>query len=282
MSLFYISPLIISAALGLFLALFIIRNRPAPGSRDLAALILGASLWSAGYALEMLSPGLESKLFWAKFQYLGIGIVPLTWFVFALQYLDTPGWARRLLRLWPILAILPGVTIGLVWTNQIHGLVWRQVQVANIGPVQMLQIQHGPWFWVYWIYSYCLLFLGSFRLVGGLLGTVRLHRWQTRLALLAILIPWIGNLSYVSGLNPVPGLDWTPFGFTIAGLLFSISLFRFQLVKILPIAEKRVFAGLPDCLLVLDLQNYIVDLNQAAQKMIGNPGEAPAWSRSAS
>jgi PAS domain S-box-containing protein len=273
--LFYISPLIISAVLGLFLGLFIIRNRPAPGSRDLAALIMGASLWSAGYALEFLSPGLESKLFWAKFQYLGIGIIPLTWFVFALQYLDTPGWARRLLRLWPFLAILPGVTIGLVWTNQFHGLVWRQVQVTSTGPVQMLEIQHGPWFWVYWIYSYCLLFLGSVRLVGGLLGTVRLHRWQTRLALLAILIPWLGNLAYITGLNPVSGLDWTPFGFTIAGLLFIISLFRFQLVKILPIAEKRVFAGLPDCLLVLDLQNCIVDLNQSSQKMIGNPGEEP-------
>jgi PAS domain S-box-containing protein len=273
--LFYISPLIISAVLGLFLALFILRNRPAPGSRALVAMILGASLWSTGYALEFLSPGLESKLLWAKFQYLGITTIPLAWFIFAARNQGSPGWSRRSFRIWALLAIIPLVTLCLVWSNQFHGLIWRQVQLLSIGPVQMLEIHHGPWFWVYWIYSYGLLFLGSFRLVRALFGTVHLHRWQTRLALLAVLIPWFGNLIYVAGLSPLPGLDWTPFGFTFAGLLFVISLFRFQLVKIMPIAEKTVFIGLPDCLLVLDAQDCLVDLNQAARTMIGNPGNVP-------
>jgi PAS domain S-box-containing protein len=273
--LFYISPLIISAVLGLFLAIFILRNRPAPGSRALVALILGACLWSAGYALEFLSPGLENKLFWAKFQYFGITTIPLAWFIFAARNQGSPGWSRQSLRLWALLAVIPLVTLCLVWSNQFHGLVWRQVQILSIGPVQMLEIHHGPWFWVYWIYSYGLLFLGSLRLVRALFGTVHLHRWQTRLALLAVLIPWFGNLIYIIGWNPLPGLDWTPFGFTFASLLFVISLFRFQLVKIMPIAEKTVFIGLPDCLLVLDAQNCLVDMNQAARTMIGNSGNEP-------
>lgn len=273
---FYIAPLIIGALFGLFLAFFIARKRPAPGARALVALLLGASLWSAGYALEFLSPGLEAKLFWAKFQYFGIAAIPLAWFIFAIQYLDTPLWLARSLKRQALLGLIPSVTLGLVWTNEFHGLVWRQVQLPSASPVHMLEIAHGPWFWVYLAFGYCLLLLGSAMLMRRLLGSGRLHLWQISLALFAILIPWIGNLVYITNLGPVPGLDWTPFSFTIAGLLFTVSLFRFHLVDILPIAQKTVFTELAECLLVLDLQNRIVDLNPAAHKVVGNPGRAVA------
>lgn len=275
MLLFYIIPLMFSAVFGLFVASLIARNRPAPGARTLAILILGASLWSTGYALEFLSPGLETKLLWAKFQYFGIATIPLAWFIFTLQYLESPPWLARSPKRQALLGIIPIVTLGLVWTNEFHGLVWRRMQILAAGPVQMLDIDHGPWFWVYLTFSYCLLLLGSINLIRSLLGALRLHRWQIRLALFATLIPWIGNLLYITGVGPVAGLDWTPFSFTVAGLLFAVSLFRFQLVNILPIAQKTVFAGLADCLVVLDLQDYIVDLNPPAQKMIGNLSEEP-------
>lgn len=238
-------------------------------------MLLGACLWSFGYALEFLVPGLENKLFWAKFQYFGIVTIPLTWFIFAIHQMGSPGWFARWFKYRIFLTIVPLLTLLLVWTNEMHSLVWRIVHLHAIGPVQMLGIDHGPWFWVYLVYAYILMILGSIRLVGGLLGSVRLHRWQITIALLAVLIPWIGNLVYITELNPVEHLDWTPFSFTIAGLLFTISLFRFQLVNILPIAQRTVFAGLADCLLVLDMQDRIVDLNPAARKMIENPGEEP-------
>jgi PAS domain S-box-containing protein len=218
---------------------------------------------------------LGNKLFWAKFQYFGIVTIPLTWFIFAVHYMGAPGWFDRWFKYRIFLTIVPLLTLLLVWSNEYHGLVWRSVHLQAIGPMHMLGIEHGPWFWVYLAYGYVFMLLGSIRLVTGLLGSVRLHRWQITLALLAVLIPWIGNLVYITKLNPVEYLDWTPFSFTVAGLLFSISLFRFQLVNILPIAQQTVFAGLADCLLVLDLQDVIVDLNPAAREMIGNPAEEP-------
>jgi PAS domain S-box-containing protein len=189
--------------------------------------------------------------------------------------MGVPDWMERWLKNRALLGVIPLLTLFLVWTNEEHGLVWRDVHLQEMGSVQVLGIEHGPWFWVYLIFGYILMLLGSVRLVRGLLSSVRLHRWQILLALLAVLIPWIGNLVYITESGPVEHLDWTPFSFTITGLLFTISLFRFQLVNILPIAQRTVFAGLADCLLVLDQQDCIVDLNPAARKMVGNPGEKP-------
>jgi PAS domain S-box-containing protein len=271
--LLYISPLIISTVLGVLLALYITRHRFVPGASALMALILAASLWSLGYTLEIALPDLHSKLFWAKFEYLGITGIPIAWFIFVTQYLGSSGWLTRFRRYWAVMGIMPILTLALVWTNEAHGLVWRHVQIENVGSVRMLEIQHGPWFWINLVYSYCLLLLGSIMLARRLPGSIHLHRWQIRLALLAILIPWFGNLVYISDLNPAPDFDWTPFSFIIAGLLLTLSLSRFRLVHILPIAQKAVFAGLADCVLVLDMQDCVVDLNNAAEKMIEPPGK---------
>ncbi len=269
--LFYIYPLVINAILGLFLALFIARYHLAPGARALLFLIFGASLWSNGYALELISPDLGMKLFWAKFQYFGIVTVPLAWFVFAVQHLGPSAWTQRLLKYKAFLAVLPILTLCLVWTNEIHHLVWRETRL--VGPDRMLEIEHGPWFWVYLVFGYCLLLLGSIQLIRQLLTSTRLRHWQILLVLIATVIPWLSNLIYITGLGIIPHLDWTPVAFSASGLLFTISLFRFQLINILFIAQETVFTGLADCLVVLDPQAFIVDLNPAAQAMLGNPGE---------
>lgn len=268
-----ISLLIISASLGFFLAIYIARNRRAPGSRALSVLILGASLWSLGYAFEIVASSLTFKLFWERFEFFGIVTIPLAWFTFVAQYLGYPEWMKRILRHRVLLGIIPFVTLVLVWTNELHNLVWNHVVMEPIGPLVTLEFVRGPWFWVLMIFSYTLLLLGSVKLVTSLFSIVRLQRWQVVLTLLAILLPWMGNILYLTGWSPEHFLDWTAFLFLFSGVLFSVSLFRYQLVNILPIAQEVVFAGLADCVLVLDLNDCIVDMNPSTRKLVNRTGE---------
>jgi len=43
--------------------------------------------------------------------------------------------------------------------------------------------------------------------------------------IISVSIPWIGNLIYVAGLSPVPGLDLTPLGFSLGAIAISFSHF---------------------------------------------------------
>ena len=260
--------LILSSLLGLFLAIFIAWKRRGPGSQALGILIVGASVWSLGYAFEILASNLAYKLFWERVEFFGIVTIPLAWFTFVAQYLGYPGWMKRILRYKILLGIIPVITLVLVWTNELHNLMWQSVRVATIGPLETLEFVRGPWFWVLMVFSYSLLLLGSIKLAISVFSIVRLQRWQTYLTLVAILLPWIGNILYISGWSPEHFLDWTAFLFLISGVLFSVSLFRFQLVNILPIAQEAVFAGLTEGVLVLDMSDCIVDLNPSAKKLI--------------
>ena len=263
-----ITVLITSSLFGFFLAIFVARKRNGPGSQALSILILGASVWSIGYAFEIIASNLTMKLFWEKVEYLGIVTTPLAWFTFVAQYLGYPRWMKRILQHKVLLAVIPLITLILVWTNDAHNLIWGQVSLETLGPLVMLDFVHGPWFWVLIAFSYSLLILGSAQLIFSLFNIVRLQRWQVSLTLLAILFPWVGNLTYLTGWSPVHFMDFTAFLFLMSGVLFSVSLFRYQLANILPIAQGAIFAGLKDCVFVLDLNNRIVDMNPAARSMI--------------
>ncbi len=261
-----VSPLIFGVLLGLALVVAIGRVRYLPGSRSLSVMIAAAALWCGGYALEFLSPDLNGKLFWAKFQYFGITALPLAWLYFSHRYLESHNWPRLLIsRL--LLPLIPALTLILVWTNEAHHLIWRDWHIQDVGGLRLLELHHGPAFWFYWVFSFLLFVLGALRLGKTLLGSVRLYTWQVRLGLTAILVPWLLNILYVGGGLPMEHLDLTPFGFVITGLLLSISLFRFQLADVSHIAHGEIFDGQSDRLIVLDSRDFIVDMNAAAQKM---------------
>jgi hypothetical protein len=55
-----------------------------------------------------------------------------------------------------------------------------------------------------------------------------------------MLLPAFSNLISLAGFSPFPGLDLTPFVFTLSGILIMIGLFRFHLLEIVPIAHSQL------------------------------------------
>ncbi|MCU0485789.1 MAG: PAS domain S-box protein [Anaerolineales bacterium] len=274
MAFLYVTPLFLGAVFGIWLVILIAQNRPVPGARTLAFMIWGAVIWSVGYALEILAPTLEAKLLWAKLQYFGIVVLPVAWYIFAVQYLAQPGRSLHSLKYRVLLLVIPMITLALVWTNELHRLVWSHTRLQTVGPLLLLEVEHGLWFLVFTLFNYCLFILGTARLVFSLHRSTRRARWQIVLVLIASLLPFLGNVIYLTHFNLVQYLDWTPFSFIVSVALIAFSLFRLQFANILPIAQKTVFAGLSESLLILDNQNELLYLNRAAEDLIGQPAES--------
>jgi len=229
--------------------------------------MLAVAEWSLGYALELGSTDLPSQVFWAKVEYLGIVTVPVTWLALVLQYTKRERWLTR--RNLALLATVPLVTLLLAWTNDLHGLLWSEIRLDSSGSFSVLDLGRGAWYWVNTAYAYLLLLFGTLLLIRTLIRSPRLYRGQAGALLLATLAPWVGNALYISGLIPFPHLDLTPFAFTLTGLAVAWGLFRFRLLDIVPVARDAVIEGMSDGVIVVDMQNRIVDLNPAAQRIIG-------------
>ncbi|NTV63131.1 MAG: response regulator [Oscillochloris sp.] len=241
------------------------RNRSERGAWAFVVLMSSVMVWSLAYAQELHSTTLSTKIFWAKIEYVGVVSVPVAWLVFAIHYTEREGWLTR----WRVVLLaLPSLfMLGLVWTNELHRLVWQTISLVPYAAFIGWKSEYGPVFWLFTAYGYLLLLIGSL-LLWIIVQRLALYRSQARALLIGSILPWFGNLIYNFGLSPLPGVELAPFTFTITGLLFTWALWRWRLLDIVPIARDRVIERMRDGVIVLDPQDRIVDINPAACRII--------------
>jgi len=260
--------LLTGAAISAVLSFSAWKRRSAPGAAPFAVLNLAVAEWSTAYAFELISDILSTKVFWAGVKYLGIVTLPVAWLAFAIKYTGKEKWLTR--RNLVLLSIEPLLTMLMILTNEYHGLIWTSNTLQTIGLFSVRVSTHGAWFWLHTTYSYLLLFLGTLLLIQAFIPLRHPYRGQATSILIGAFVPWIGNALYLSGLNPFPNLDPTPFTFTITCLAMAWGLYIFGLLDIVPVARSAVIENMSDPMIVLDAQDRIVDLNPSAQSILGH------------
>ncbi|MBK9942213.1 MAG: PAS domain S-box protein [Kouleothrix sp.] len=222
--------------------------------------------WVLTYGFELVAGTLEAKLVWAKLQYIGIVATPCAWYVLAQCYTRKqpalPVWQR-----W--LGVIPLITLGLVFTNELHGLIWRQIKLADAGTLLVLQVDYGAWFGVHLAFSYVLMLLGGLRLIGAALQTPGLYRWQAAALIASALAPWAGNIAYLLRTPPFYPIDPTPFAFGFSVVVLALSCLRFGLLELTPVQHSNILRTIDDAVLVLDARRQLVHINPAAERIIG-------------
>ncbi len=261
----YTLPLIVAAAIALGLAIFMLRRRPVPGRVPFGLLTLAVAIWSAGYALEISAIEVADKIFWAKFQYLGIAAIPLLWLCFVFFFVGESEWMTT--RRFGLLVIVPAFTMLMAWFNEPLELIWADIAVDRSLGFSMLVFQYGPGFWLHTAYSYVLLLAGTLVLFRAIVRLPRLGVRQAAVVLFAALAPWLGNALYLSGANPFPLLDLTPFSFVLTGLAVAWGMGRFQFMSTVPIAHRAIIEGMRAGVVALDKDDNVVELNPAAERM---------------
>src|SRR5574340_1048174 len=97
----------------------------------------------------------------------------------------------------------------------------------------------------------------------------RLYRRQSMWVLTGVVVPLVVNMIYVFRLIPGLTRDYSSVGFAFAGLMFGVGIFRYRLLDVRPIARNLLIDSMSDAMMVLDELNHIVDLNPAAQAILG-------------
>ncbi len=253
---------VVAGVVALSLALYTWQRRKMPGGLYFVIMMLSVSWWGITNAAELAATEASVKVLWSQVSYISVTSTSLLFMLFAVQYSRTSGWAasRGVYALWSV----PLLVTVLAATNDWHGLVWPTLTMAENALGTVMLYGHGPAVWLIAAFAYLTLLYGSFVLSRSVLRSANIYRWQAVMLVVAALLPWVGNILYLTGLSPLKGIDLTPLAFTLTGVLVAIGIFRYQLLDLLPVAYDRLFENLPDAVLVLDLQKRLVGANPAA------------------
>jgi diguanylate cyclase (GGDEF)-like protein/PAS domain S-box-containing protein len=254
-----------------YLALMIWIRQVRPGGLTFGFLLLSLAVWTLAAAMEDGSIEYAFKYTCSKLSYLGIATSPALLLMFALDYSRNSNWLsrRNVILLW----IIPVVSIFMAFTNEKHLLLWSSVVPSPGTNGEILIYNHAIYFWIHVAFSYVCLLTASILLIRTALLFSKKVRSQVYILFFAAIIPWIGNVIYVSGLSPIQGLDLTPISFAISVILMAWSIFRLQLFGIIPVARDLVIETASDGVVVVDNENRILDANAAALRLLSDINE---------
>jgi diguanylate cyclase (GGDEF)-like protein/PAS domain S-box-containing protein len=260
MELQYAVALIVAAIISTIVAMIAWQRRNSVGAKSLFILMSAAVVWSLTYAIRWIAHDEAAQLFWLDATYFGVVVAPTAFLILALEITDKVHILTSLVRIG--LAIIPTLTIFILWTDPWHGLFYNGMRTGDA------ILNGGIWFWIFIVYTYIILLLASSLIIQKTIRDKQFFQVQAGLLLTGMVLPWLGNIISMLGFSPFPGLDMTPFLFTASGILFMFALFRFGFLDIAPIAHFRLMEGLLDGVIVLDKANRIVDYNPAAQRIL--------------
>jgi two-component system cell cycle sensor histidine kinase/response regulator CckA len=264
--------LIVGPALLIPLAVHAFRQRHVRSAAWYGVLLLTIALWSLFYALELRAVDPGEKVLALKVKYLGVAGLPIAWIGFILDFV---GRDRAVVRRVTRRMLAFGAVVLLVaWTNDWHGLFWGRMSVLQGRGVTLL-VGRGPGFWINIVYTYCALWAGIGILIAQAVLSPFLYRARAIVIVTATLLPWLGNVFFLSRGEDLGGVDPTPFMFACTAVLAAVAVFRYRVLDPIPTLRDARIEVIGDGVLIADRAGRVADLNRAAERQIGR-GRASA------
>lgn len=234
-----------------------------PGAAPIAYAMLGVAIWSFFGALELSVQESAWKTTFSKIQYLGIECVAPFWYLFAINFTGIKTRFSEFLK--KIVWIIPAITVLLALTNEFHHLIWTSFgsQEAYGGILQIYN--HGSAFYLNMVYAYTLLLIGTIFLFRFVFKSDKFQKQQIIFIMLSAIIPWVANFLYLFNIAAFPGID--SIAFAITGVLLSLSVFRFQIFDLVPMAKRILFSTMNIGFIILDKNDLVVEANPISKQM---------------
>jgi diguanylate cyclase (GGDEF)-like protein/PAS domain S-box-containing protein len=241
-------------------------------ARTLSWVLIAASFYLIVNSLELLVINAAVKVFFAKVEYLAISIIVLYWFAFALEYAGKEKWLEGKVFHW--FWVIPCITVLLVFSNEIHHLIWVKYQIVEMGGfLSMRVITYGFWFPVFIAYCYFIILTGVALVIWQSIPGKKVYKSQSLWIVTGALLPAIGNVVYV--FHIIPGLykDYSALTYALGGLFYTLGIFRFRLFSLTPIARATLIDHMSDGMIVIDLEQQVVDFNPAVRQILSMPDD---------
>lgn len=187
-----------------------------------------------------------------KFIYIGTCFFPVCFLLTSSIFINTK---LVLTTKHKLLFVIPLISLLILWTNDYHHLFYKFYSI------DLEQAVFGPYFYIHTLYSYSCILIAIFRLILYSIKNSGFFSKQSLLICTGSGICLAMNiLSTLGILNS--SIYTTPIAFTVAILFIALAIFKFDFLKVTPIALQRVVDRMSDGYIIVNDENIVTDFNQ--------------------
>ncbi|WP_332898203.1 histidine kinase N-terminal 7TM domain-containing protein [Haladaptatus sp. CMSO5] len=258
----YTFPLLLASTVALLLTAYVLSYRKTFKQQRMTAFLavtMGVTIWCTAYWFQLSITTLAGKVYWTRFVWIGVALMSVAWPVFIFAYTGR----HRLLTPPSLLGIsvLPAAAVILVWSHTFRQLVFTPEAIHTHPQGMFLEISPGPVFLGFLLYTYVLDVFVIGLLAHDAYSTEGFRRRQSLLLICAGVIPLLASWASVTEALPLPHLDLTPITFGLTTPLVAYTLFHYQFLDVIPVAQRKLIDEMEDGVIILDENYRIVDYN---------------------
>jgi len=255
-------PMVIGILISLGMVFSLLIGRHIDSYKIGALLFSGFFFWMLFYTIEYLLSDYFYKVLMIKLQYLGIAIVPLTYFLLVLHISGYTNWAKARRNFF--LYIIPVATIALVFTNEWHGLIYAEISKINPGQYSFIGVVYGPFFWVFVGYIYLLFIIGLGILIRIIVSRIKLFKMQSISILIVLTISWLASVVDIMQLYTI---SFTPLALLASSFILIYSFRFLKTGDIMPVRFESGIRSEKDVVLVIDNRERLIKINPTGEEL---------------
>jgi diguanylate cyclase (GGDEF)-like protein len=244
------------------LALLLLFRFKVIGSRAFAYVLILSAIWALFNGLEHLDLN-SSGFFWARLSRIPISLIPVLWFLFAMNYAHQKYLIPDFII--ALLLVIPFLTNLFLWIPATQHMVWTDHTLKVLEGLSFFTMDKGAWYWIYSGYLYGLLFLGALVVLLRLTTFESIFKKQAYGILAGFISPFIANIAFQSQIFPILVDDLTPTLLGLGGIIIYTNIHKSKLFDILPSSHSAIFTHSIDGILILDNQYRILSANRSAE-----------------
>lgn len=258
---------LLSIIMMLTVTIIIWNIRDKNGAKELFLASLFMLLWSIGSFSDLISSDMHAKVLWRNFTQIGVFYTPVASLMFAIVYTGI-GYAKRKPIAYACYTF-QSIGILLVCTDGYHHLIRQSISVLKTPLSESLVVV--PTMLAKFLISFNILFSFMALVILGLyalsITTVSLKQSLSVFGgmlvgtLYSLLKVMMGD-SFIH-LVPISGI------FAISALFMLLGIYRYDLLKIAPLAREQVFHFIGDGIVIATASGKLLEANQAALTMMG-------------
>ena len=265
LSLFVVSLVAVAAVVSAVLAGYSWRSIEHPISNAYGRLLAVDSLWAACYLGMILGDGGPFTRAAIVGQGFAGALAAVAWFLFVIEYTGDSEWIPLVVGR---LLVAEACLYGLLRVFNPGGLVASEIIYGSFGPFLLPAEVYGPIVYGQLAITYTVLVV-SFLLLGRFIRTTRsLYRYQAAAILLTAVAVMASTVLFVTRFRLHPQLDVTPVLFVGQALIVGVALYRYDFLKVAPVAADRFFREMADPVVILDGKRRLIDFNTAAETVV--------------
>lgn len=254
---------VFSAFASVFVTINSIVHKKSLQSLYFILLSLSISIYTAGYAVEVVSNGFETALIALRLQHFGTPFIATLFFLFVASFCKYEVKSKSVKGL---IILIPFITFISSEFFDFTNIFYKSISYLKTEFRSGIKFEFGWFYYIFIAYTSIIYIATIFLLIKQIKKSSEIQKRQAVCIAITVTLPFIGSVLNALKLS-FYGVNLIPIALSISSLIFVYMIYNLGIYTLVPLGKENVMESMRDALIIVDEEGRLSECNQSAKQI---------------